>query len=80
MISISTLQHNVYTLKTGVADLSKAFVSYRGGSVPGSQQAYPGLPKFVDTVTDGVIDDKDIVEIGNMNPQTYGRFQYQRCL
>jgi TonB-linked SusC/RagA family outer membrane protein len=63
-----------YTLKTGVADLSKAFVSYRGGLVPGAQQAYPGLPKFVDTNTDGVIDDKDIVEIGNMNPKHTGGF------
>ncbi len=65
---------NIYTLKTGVADLSKAFVSYRGGLVPGSQQAYPGLPKFVDNVKDGVIDDKDMVEIGNTNPKHTGGF------
>jgi TonB-linked SusC/RagA family outer membrane protein len=65
---------NVYTLKTGVADLSKAFVAYRGGLVTGAQQAYPGLPKFVDNVKDGVIDDKDIVEIGNMNPKHTGGF------
>ena len=64
----------IYTLKTGVADLSKSFVSYRAGLVPGSQQAYPGLPKFVDTVKDGVIDDKDMVEIGNMNPKNTGGF------
>lgn len=65
---------NIYTLKAGVADLSKAFVAYRGGLVPGSQQAYPGLPKFVDSVKDGVIDDKDMVEIGNMNPIHTGGF------
>jgi TonB-linked SusC/RagA family outer membrane protein len=64
----------MYTLKTGVADLSKSFVSYRAGLVPGSQQAYPGLPKFVDNVKDGVIDDKDMVEIGNMNPINTGGF------
>ena len=64
----------MYTLKQGVADLSKAFVSYRGGLVPGAQQAYPGLPKFVDAVKDGVIDDKDIVEIGNTNPKNTGGF------
>jgi len=64
----------MYTLKTGIADLSKAFVAYRGGLVPGSQQAYPGLPKFVDSVKDGVIDDKDYVEIGNMNPKNTGGF------
>jgi TonB-linked SusC/RagA family outer membrane protein len=65
---------NTYTLKTGVADLSKAWVAYRAGLVPGSQQAFPGLPKFVDTNKDGVIDDKDIVEIGNMNPKNTGGF------
>jgi len=64
----------IYTLKTGIADLSKAFVSYRAGLVPGSQQAFPGLPKFVDNVNDGVIDDKDMVEIGNMNPKNTGGF------
>ncbi|WP_423128193.1 SusC/RagA family TonB-linked outer membrane protein [Gaoshiqia sp. Z1-71] len=64
----------MYTLKDGVADLSKAFVSYRGGLVPGEQQAYPGLPKFVDAVKDGVIDDKDYVEIGNMNAKHTGGF------
>lgn len=64
----------MYTLKTGVADLSKAFVAYRGGLVPGAQQAYPGLPKFVDSNKDGVIDDKDMVEIGNMNPKNTGGF------
>ena len=65
---------NIYTLKTGVADLSKSFVSYRAGLVTGAQQAYPGLPKFVDNVKDGVIDDKDMVEIGNMNPKNTGGF------
>ena len=64
----------MYTLKTGVADLSKAWVAYRAGLVPGSQQAFPGLPKFVDNVKDGVIDDKDMVEIGNMNPKNTGGF------
>lgn len=63
-----------YTLKTGIADLSKSFVSYRAGLVPGSQQAYPGLPKLVDNVKDGVIDDKDMVEIGNTNPKNTGGF------
>jgi TonB-linked SusC/RagA family outer membrane protein len=64
----------MYSLKEGVADLSKAFVSYRGGLVPGEQQAYPGLPKFKDAFEDGVIDDKDYVEIGNMNPIHTGGF------
>ena len=65
---------NKYTLKTGVADLSSAFVAYRSGLVTGTQQAYPGLPKFVDTNKDGVIDVKDIVPIGNTNPKNTGGF------
>jgi hypothetical protein len=65
---------NMYSLKAGVADLSKAFVAYHAGLVPGSQQAYPGLPKFVDNFEDGVIDEKDYVEIGNMNPKHTGGF------
>lgn len=69
----------MYTLKEGVADLSSGFVSYHGGVVPGTQQAYPGLPKFKDLsgpngVKDGVIDEKDYVEIGNMNPKHTGGF------
>jgi TonB-dependent starch-binding outer membrane protein SusC len=64
----------MYTLKAGVADLSSAFVSYRGGTVPTGQQAYPGLPKFQDAVADNVIDVKDYVEIGNMNPKHTGGF------
>ena len=64
----------MYTLKAGVPDLSSAFVAYRGGLVPGSQQAYPGLPKFKDTNGDNVIDVKDYVEIGNMNPKHTGGF------
>ena len=65
---------STYTLKEGIADLSTAFVSYRGGSVPGAQQAYPGLPKFVDAFEDGVIDVKDYVEIGDMTPKHTGGF------
>lgn len=64
----------MYSLKEGVPDLSAAFVAYRGGTVPGDQQAYPGLPKFVDAFEDGVIDDKDYVEIGNMNAKHTGGF------
>ena len=62
----------MYTLKDGIADLSSAFVAYQGGLVPAGQQAYPGLPKFVDAVDDGVIDVKDYVEIGDMTPTHTG--------
>lgn len=64
----------MYTLKDGIADLSSAFVAYQGGLVPGGQQAYPGLPKFIDNVEDGVIDVKDYVEIGDMTPIHTGGF------
>ncbi|MCW0481875.1 SusC/RagA family TonB-linked outer membrane protein [Gaoshiqia sediminis] len=64
----------MYTLKDGIADLSSAFVAYQGGLVPAGQQAYPGLPKFVDAFEDGVIDVKDYVEIGNMAPTHTGGF------
>ncbi|MEA5128478.1 MAG: TonB-dependent receptor [Proteiniphilum sp.] len=64
----------IYTLKDGVADLASSFVSYHGGKVPDGQYAYPGLPKFQDAFEDGVIDERDYVEIGNMNPVHTGGF------
>lgn len=64
----------MYTLKEGIADLASSFVSYHGGLVPDGQYAYPGLPKFQDTNEDGMIDEKDYVEIGNMNPKHTGGF------
>lgn len=64
----------MYTLKEGIADLSSSFVSYHGGVVPSGQYAYPGLPKFQDTNKDGTIDEKDYVEIGNMNAKHTGGF------
>lgn len=63
-----------YTLKDGIADLASSFVSYHGGIVPDGQYAYPGLPKFQDFNKDGVIDERDYVEIGNMNPKHTGGF------
>ena len=39
-----------------------------------NQQAYPGMPKYKDLNGDGVIDDKDISVIGNMNPKHTGGF------
>lgn len=64
----------MYTLKEGIADLASSFVSYHGGLVPDGQYAYPGLPKFQDAFEDGVIDERDYVEIGNMNPVHTGGF------
>lgn len=64
----------MYTLNDGVPDLSAAFVAHHKGVVPAGQQAYPGMPKFVDTDGNGVIDTKDYVEIGNMTPKHTGGF------
>ncbi len=66
----------MYTLKEGIADLASSFVSYHGGVVPDGQYAYPGLPKFYDAHEDGVIDERDYVEIGNMNPKHTGGFNF----
>jgi len=62
----------MYSLKDGIADLTPAFVAHHKGVVPDGQQAYPGMPKFIDTNGDGVIDTKDYVEIGNMTPKHTG--------
>lgn len=66
--------NGMYTLKEGVADLASSFVSYHGGLVPDGQYAYPGLPKFKDANDDGVIDEQDYVEIGDMTPTHTGGF------
>ena len=67
--------NGMYTLKDGVADLSSAFVGHHKGVVPSGQQAYPGMPKFIDADGNGTIDTKDYVQIGNMTPKHTGGFQ-----
>lgn len=67
----------VYTLKTGVPDIASGLLSTVYGTVghkPGAQTAYPGVPKYKDANSDGVIDVKDIGIIGNMNPKHTGGF------
>jgi len=66
-----------YTLKKGVADIGSWITVVHGlGSSdrPSGQFAYPGLPKFRDLNGDGIIDDKDVSVIGNMNPKHTGGF------
>ena len=66
-----------YTLKKGVPDIGSWYNVVHGlGSSdrPSGQFAYPGLPKFKDLNGDGIIDDKDISVIGNMNPKHTGGF------
>lgn len=74
-----TYSNGMYTLKTGVPDLT----SVAGGVVhglttgadrPTGQIAYPGLPKYKDLNNDGKIDDKDLSVIGNTTPKFTGGF------
>jgi TonB-linked SusC/RagA family outer membrane protein len=72
-----TYANGVYTLKTGIPDLS-SFVGVLHGITgrPTGQYAYPGLPKFKDQNVDGVINDLDLGVIGNMNPVHTGGFNF----
>jgi len=67
----------LYTLKKGVPDLGSFIGVVHGlnsSDHPGSQYAYPGLPKFKDLNGDGKIDENDVSVIGNMNPIHTGGF------
>ncbi|HWB91067.1 MAG TPA: TonB-dependent receptor, partial [Puia sp.] len=66
-----------YTLKKGIPDIGSWITVVHGlGSTdrPSGQYAYPGLPKFRDLNGDGIIDQKDVSVIGNMNPKHTGGF------
>lgn len=61
----------VYTLKKGIPNLGTAIGVVHG--VP-NQTAYPGLPKFKNLDSNGIIDGNDLAVIGNMNPKHTGGF------
>lgn len=64
-----------YTLKSGVPDIASGYLSTvygTNGHKPGSQTAYPGVPKYKDLNGDGIINDDDLSVIGNMNPKHTG--------
>lgn len=66
-----------YTLKPGVPDIASGYLSTVYGTTghkPGSQTAYPGVPKYKDLNGDGIINDSDLGVIGNMNPKHTGGF------
>lgn len=66
-----------YTLKPGVADIASGYIGTVYGTnnhKPGSQTAYPGVPKFKDLNGDGIINDDDLGVIGNTNPKHTGGF------
>lgn len=63
--------NGTYTLKKGVPNGGTNIGVVHG--VP-SSAAYPGLPKFKDLDTNGIIDGNDVAVIGNMNPIHTGGF------
>ncbi|MEI7423278.1 MAG: TonB-dependent receptor [Prolixibacteraceae bacterium] len=75
-----TFANGVYTLKTGIADIGSGIIGTVYGTTgkkPGTQVAYPGVVKFKDINNDGVINEKDVDVIGNMNPKHTGGFNVQ---
>lgn len=79
-----TYENGMYTLKSGVADLTSTSMPTVHGvkagiDVPTGQKAYPGLAKFKDIsgpngTPDGIIDENDLAVIGDMNPIHTGGF------
>ena len=66
-----------YTLKKGIPDIGSWITVVHGlgtSDRPSGQFAYPGLPKFKDLNSDGIIDDKDVSVIGKMSPKHTGGF------
>ncbi|AEW00530.1 SusC/RagA family TonB-linked outer membrane protein [Niastella koreensis] len=63
--------NGTYTLKKGIPNNGTAIGVVHG--VP-NQTAYPGLPKFRDLDSNGVIDGNDVAVIGNMTPIHTGGF------
>lgn len=74
-----TYNNGLYTLKSGVPDLTSVSGGVTHGITTGTdrptgQIAYPGLPKYRDLNGDGKIDDKDLTIIGNTSPKFTGGF------
>jgi hypothetical protein len=72
-----TYSNGVYTLKSGVPDIASGILGTVYGTTahkPAGQSAYPGVIKFKDVNGDGVVDEKDVAVIGNMNPKHTGGF------
>lgn len=64
-----------YVLKEGIPDLGSFINPVHVEGRPEGQNAYPGLPKFRNMDDDDtVIDERDVTEIGDMNPVHTGGF------
>lgn len=66
----------IYVLKDNIPDLSETvYMNAHGlGNRPQGQIAYPGLPKYKDKNSDGIIDEQDVDIIANTNPIHTGGF------
>jgi TonB-linked SusC/RagA family outer membrane protein len=72
-----TYANGIYTLNTakGVPDIGAGILGTVYGTTankPAGQVAYPGVLKFKDITGDGIVDEKDVTIIGNMNPKHTG--------
>lgn len=72
--------NGVYTLKEGVPDIqSNVFTNYPKPAeiqVPAGQSAFPGALKIKDTHKDGIINEEDVVELGNVMAHHTGGFGF----
>ncbi len=71
--------NGLYTLKSGVPDVTSAIAGVMHGLVTGTdrptgQNAYPGMAKYKDLNGDGKIDDNDLSVIGSTTPKITGGF------
>lgn len=74
-VSDFSYKNGIYTLNSNVPDVSAGVLGTVYGTnnnKPAGQVAYPGVVKFKDLNGDGVVDEKDVTEIGNMNPKHTG--------
>ena len=72
--------NGVYTLKKGVPDIqSSVFTNYPKPAelqVPVGQSAFPGALKVKDTDGNGIVNDEDVVELGNVVARNTGGFGF----
>ena len=69
--------NGTYVLKEGISDLGSFINTVHEGvsrQRPKGQNAYPGLPKFIDRDNSGTIDEADATIIGDMTPKHTGGF------
>ena len=74
-VSDFSYKNGIYTLNSNVPDISAGVLGTVYGTTnnkPAGQVAYPGVVKFKDLNGDGVVDENDVTEIGNMNPKHTG--------